>query len=124
MPQKIIIESGNIKLEAELNDTQTAKKIAGALPIEEPTNTWGEEIYFEVPVSADLEEGARADVEVGEIGYWPTGSAFCVFFGRTPASDSDKPKAASAVTIIGNVTGDSTILKSIKNGDIVKLRTI
>jgi hypothetical protein len=92
-----------------------------ALPIEGSVNRWGEEVYFDIPVKAGLEEGARADVEVGEIGYWPTGSAFCVFFGPTPASDGDRPRAASAVNIIGKVIDDAKELGAAKDGDRITI---
>lgn len=121
MGTKIKIECGDISLAAELNDTDTAGKVAAALPIEGSVNTWGEEVYFEIPVACELEEGARADVEVGEIGYWPTGRAFCVFFGPTPASTGDKPRAASAVNIIGRASGDSTVLGAAKGGERITI---
>ncbi len=118
---KIRIESGDVSAEAELNDCSTAKEILKALPIESDAMRWGEEVYFEIPVKHKLEAGARADVEVGELGYWPTGNAFCIFFGPTPASSSDKPKAASAVTILGKVIGDSKIFGKVNDGDKIKI---
>jgi hypothetical protein len=118
---KIKIESNDISAEAELNDSETSKDILKALPIEGKAIRWGEEVYFDIPVKQKLEEGARADVEVGELGYWPTGSAFCIFFGPTPASDSDKPKAASAVTILGKVIGDAKIFGKVNDGDTIKI---
>jgi len=116
MGKKIWIESGEVRVEAELNETATAGAVAAALPIASEAMRWGEEVYFEVPVTRELEAGARAEVEVGELGYWPTGRAFCIFFGRTPASRSEKPQAASAVTIIGRVKGDAKVLGRVRDG--------
>ena len=115
------ITAGNIAVEAELNDSPTARAIWEALPITARGNRWGEEIYFSIPVQQDLAEDARAAVEVGELGYWPPGSAFCIFFGRTPASVDDQPRAASPVNPIGQVVGDATVLTQVRDGEIVTL---
>jgi hypothetical protein len=112
----IIISVENIALSAELSETQTAQKIWDTLPFEGSANTWGDEIYFEIPVVIAKESDARADVEVGELGYWPVGHAFCIFFGPTPASSGTKPRAASPVNIFGRVTGEVTQLRTIPDG--------
>ncbi len=83
---KIRIKIGNLTMDAELNDTATAKKVASALPITASFNTWGDEIYFSIPVEAQLDDSAKEVVEMGDLGYWPTGRAFCIFFGPTPMS--------------------------------------
>ncbi len=119
--KRITISVADITLCGELNDSETATELWHALPIEGSANTWGEEIYFEIPVVADLEEDARADVAVGEIAYWPTGRAFCVFFGWTPASTDDRPRAASAVNVLGRVVDDATDLKAVTDGALVRL---
>jgi hypothetical protein len=106
---------------AELNEGSTAQKVWEALPITGQANTWGDEIYFGIPVQAEQEPDARADVEVGEVGYWPVGSAFCIFFGRTPASTGDKPRAASPVNILGRVLGDATEFRQVRSGETVTL---
>ncbi|MHC4156854.1 MAG: cyclophilin-like fold protein [Planctomycetota bacterium] len=116
MARKIMITAGEVKVEAELNDGPTAKMVAGALPIKARGNRWGEEIYFEIPVEADLEADARDVLEAGELGYWPSGNAFCIFFGPTPASRGDEIRAASAVNIIGKVKGDLSQLPGVPNG--------
>ncbi len=121
---KIRITVGDVSLEAELNDTATAKKIAEILPFEGPFNTWGDEIYFEVPVQADLEPDAKEEVELGDLGYWPTGNAFCIFFGPTPMSRADKIIPASAVNIIGKVLGDATKLKAVMHEDSIRLEPL
>jgi hypothetical protein len=110
---KIRIKIGKLTMDAELNDTPTAKKIAGVLPFKGGFDTWGDEIYFAIPVTAKLDEYAKEVVEVGDLGYWPTGKAFCIFFGQTPASKPGKIMPASAVNIIGKVLGDATQFKKV-----------
>ena len=119
--RKIRITAGKVSAEAILNDSATASKIWEALPIEGRGNTWGKEIYFSIPVEARQEKGARGIVAVGELGYWPPGSAFCIFFGRTPASTDDRPRAASPVNIIGQIQGDAGAFKSVASGTRVRL---
>jgi uncharacterized protein len=116
MERKIRILTGELKVEAELNETKTAQLIWEALPIEAKTNLWGEEIYFSIPVQAGLEHGARDVVSSGEMGYWPTGHAFCIFFGRTPASRGDEIRAASAVNVVGKVLSDPKVFRKAKDG--------
>ncbi len=99
--------------DAELNETPTAKRVGEVLPLNIPFNTWGDEIYFEIPVKAELDESAREEVEMGDLGYWPTGRAFCIFFGPTPMSTPGKIIPASAVNIIGKVKGDVSKLKEV-----------
>jgi len=118
---KITIATGDIALQAELNDSPTARKIWEALPIEGTVQTWGDEIYFEIPVMAELEPDARAEVEVGELGYWPMGHAFCIFFGPTPSSVDERPRAYSPVTILGRVLGDATRFRAVRDGVRVRL---
>lgn len=110
---RIKITVGSLSMEAELNETLTAKKVADALPIRSALNTWGDEFYFTIPVEAELDESAREEVEVGDLGYWPTGKAFCIFFGQTPMSKPGKIIPASAVNIIGKVVGDAGRFKEV-----------
>jgi hypothetical protein len=117
----IIIFIEGISLPAELNDSPTARHIWEALPIEGQASTWGDEIYFEIPVVAEQEPDARAEVEVGELGYWPVGHAFCIFFGPTPASVDERPRAYSPVNILGRVVGDATRLRAVRSGAAVRL---
>lgn len=121
MPKAIRITAGEVKVEAELNDSATAKSVSDALPIKARGNRWGEEIYFSIPVVAELEEGARDVLEAGELGYWPSGNAFCIFFGPTPASRGDEIRAASAVNIIGKVKGDLSELANVPDGATVSI---
>jgi uncharacterized protein len=90
--RRMRIRMGTLSMEAELNTSQTATLIWTALPIEATAQTWGDEIYFSIPVRASEEEDARAVVDVGTIAYWPPGNAFCIFFGPTPASRNRKPR--------------------------------
>jgi hypothetical protein len=114
---------GDLSIEAELNDTPTAKKIAAALPIRTSFNTWGDEIYFAIPVDAELDDSAQEVVEIGDLGYWPTGNAFCIFFGQTPVSQPGKIMPASAVNLIGKVVGDATRFKEVMQEREVVLET-
>ncbi len=119
--RKIRITAGAVQAEATLNESPTATMIWNALPIEARGNTWGDEIYFSIPVNAQQERDARDLVAVGELGYWAPGTAFCIFFGRTPASTDDRPRAASPVNIIGKVIGDATVFRTVSSGAKVKL---
>ena len=117
----IRITAGKTSVEATLNNSPTATQIWEALPIEGRSNTWGHEIYFSIPVEAKLEKEAREIVSVGELGYWPPGTAFCIFFGRTPASTDDRPRAASPVNILGRIQGDATVFTAVSSGTRVRL---
>ncbi len=116
MEKKIRILVGDLKVEAELNESKTAQMIWEALPIDAKANLWGEEIYFSIPVNTGQEKGAREVVSSGELGYWPPGHAFCIFFGPTPASRGDEIRAASAVNIIGKVLFDPKVFLKAKDG--------
>ena len=117
----ILITVDDLEFRAELTNTPTAKKLWEALPLEGQANLWGEEIYFSIPVSAPQEPEAQQEVEVGSIAYWPVGEAFCIFFGPTPASRGNAPRAYSPVNILGNIEGDLTGLKNVKQGTQVRL---
>lgn len=121
MATKIKIKSGSIIAEAELNDSKTASLILKSLPIESSANTWGDEVYFTIPVTAELDETAKDFVEIGELGYWPTGKAFCIFFGPTPITKGNKIKPASGVNIVGKITGDAKVFKKMKDGDKIRI---
>ncbi len=116
---KVAIKSGSLSWTAEIFDTPTGRLIEDALPLEGKASRWGEEIYFSIPASASLEPGASDVVSRGDLGYWPTGKAFCIFFGPTPASRGKEIRAASAVNIFGRVEGDLDKLDQVKNGDKV-----
>jgi len=121
MGHKIVITAGEMTAEAVLNDTPTAKAVWQALPITGKANTWGDEIYFAIPVKKDLEPTAKDLVEKGDLGYWPPGRAFCIFFGPTPASTGTEIRPASAVNLIGRIKGDATLFKKVKEGARIKI---
>jgi uncharacterized protein len=121
---KIYIKIGKLTMEAELNDSPTAKQVIAALPIKTSFNTWGDEIYFSIPVTASVDQSAQEVVEVGDLGYWPPGKAFCIFFGQTPASRPGKIMPASAVNMLGKVLGDATQFKKVMNEREVTLEAI
>lgn len=115
LDKKITITVNDVKMSAELNDSNTAQKIWEALPIEGSVNTWGDEIYFSISVNVGL-ENAKAVVSEGDLGYWPPGNAFCIFFGLTPASQGDEIRPASPVNIFGKIIGDSKVFKKVSSG--------
>jgi len=119
----IRISAGEVVAEAELNETQTAEAICKALPIKASGNTWGDEIYFGIPVQMGLEKGQEV-VEVGDLSYWPPGHAFCIFFGPTPASHGDEVRPASAVTVVGKLNGDPKAFKSVRSGSEVTIEAV
>jgi hypothetical protein len=116
MRKKIRILVSELKVEAELDESKTGQLIWEGLPIEAKTNLWGEEIYFTIPVKTGLEPDAKEVVSAGELGYWPTGHAFCIFFGPTPASRGEEIRAASAVNVIGRVLSDPQVFLKVKEG--------
>ena len=119
--RKIIISVEGLEVPAVLNDSKTADAIWDNLPIEGAANVWGDEIYFDIAVEIEQEADARAGVEVGELGYWPMGSGFCIFFGPTPVSTDEKPKAYSPVNVFGRVTGDTELFKEVSQGAVVRV---
>lgn len=113
MKRQIIIKAGSVKAKAEIDDSKTADAIWKALPIKGAANLWGDEIYFEIPIEMKLENGKEL-VSAGDLGYWPSGSCFCIFFGPTPMSRGKEIKPASAVNVFGKVIGDAKIFKQVK----------
>jgi len=118
--RRIRITAGSVSAEAVLNDTKTADAIWEALPIEARANTWGDEIYFSIPVRLG-EENAQEVVEMGDLGYWPPGNAFCIFFGPTPASRGDEIRPASPVNVFGKLEGDPAVFKKVRSGEKVRV---
>jgi uncharacterized protein len=117
---KMKITAGDVTAVAHLNETQTAKAIWKALPINARASTWGDEIYFPIPVHLG-EEDAKEVVDLGEVGYWPPGNAFCIFFGRTPASHGDEIRPASPVNVFGKIEGDPKVFKKVRSGAAILL---
>lgn len=118
--RRILIRAGQVQVSAELNNGRTAEAIWQSLPLSAAGNTWGDEIYFAIPVRLD-EEDARAVVALGDLGYWPPGHAFCMFFGPTPVSRGKEIRPASPVNVFGHIVGDPTVLKQVQDGETVTL---
>jgi hypothetical protein len=113
---RIRFDFGSLTLDADLFDTPTARAVAAALPIASKAQTWGEEIYFEIPVKVARENGARAVVTPGEVAYWPEGHCIALGFGRTPISQGNECRLASPCNIFGKITGDVKQLAKVKAG--------
>jgi hypothetical protein len=111
---KILVEKEEFT--ARLCDCATAEAVYSALPIEGKAILWGDEIYFSIPVAVKLESHAKEEVEIGDLAFWPPGNAFCIFFGPTPVSTTNKPRAAGLVNVFGKVEGDLVALKNISSG--------
>jgi hypothetical protein len=118
-----IITDATGPIEASLSDEnpRTAKAFIEALPINGRANTWGDEIYFSVPVEVEV-ENPKAVVDLGDIAFWPPGKAFCIFFGPTPMSRGDEIRPASEVNVFGKIIGDPKVFKKVNNGDQVTIR--
>jgi len=121
LKNRILITAGSISLTATLYENETATAIFDALPIESQANRWGDEIYFSIPVQLDESEDSRQEMQVGELGYWPVGTAFCIFFGPTPVSQDDLPRAYSNVNPFGQVDGDVTQFRNVKDGEKIEI---
>ncbi len=122
--KKVRVTAGDVELEAELFDSECAGAIFDALPVETAFNTWGEEFYFEVPVSSELDDSATTSVKVGDIGYWPPGRALAIFYGRTPASASEEPVPASEVNLVGRIKGDARLLRRAAGAGRIRIEKI
>ena len=118
MKRQIRIIAGKVAAKAELNDTRTAEAIWKALPLKSRVETWGDEVYFEIPLHLELEDGKEL-VSASDLGYWPNGNCFCIFFGPTPMSKGNEIRPASAVNVFGKVTGDAKVFKKVKDGETV-----
>ena len=115
MDRTIKIKAGTVEVIAELNETRTAGAIWEALPIKGYVNLWGDEIYFSIPVSLEAED-AQELVSLGDLGYWPPGTAFCLFFGPTPMSIGQEIRPASPVNVFGKIIGDTNVLRQVVQG--------
>ncbi|MCS7280961.1 MAG: cyclophilin-like fold protein [Desulfobacterota bacterium] len=122
MKAKITI--GNVSVEAEFFNTPCAKAIYEALPLYAEVNEWGDEFYFSIPLRLPLDETATREVDVGDIGYWPPGSAIAIFFGPTPISEGEKPRPASEVNLIGKVLHDPKVLRMAKGSKRISIERI
>jgi hypothetical protein len=118
MSRKIRIKAGSVEATAVLGDTRTAEAIWEALPVTAKANTWGDEVYFSIPVKCAA-ENPKETVELGDLGYWMPGSAFCIFFGPTPMSGAGEIRPASGVNVFGKVEGDPKVFKKVSQGTTV-----
>ena len=121
--RRIKITAASVVMEAELNQSQTAQQIWEVLPIEARGNIWGDEIYFSIPVEAET-DNAQEVVELGELAYWPPGTAFCIFFGPTPMSRGAEIRPASPVNVFGKLIGDPKAFKQVSDGTVIKIEPI
>lgn len=121
MAKRIRITAGQVSAIGTLVENPTAEALWEALPIEARGSTWGDEIYFGIPVQQDEADDAKAVVEMGDLGYWPPGHAFCIFFGPTPASRGNEIRPASPVNVVGKIDGDPVVFKQVPSGTRVVL---
>ncbi len=117
--ERIVVRINATELGMTTRDTPTAEAILKELPLQAVAQTWGEEVYFRVPVSAALEDGARDVVEKGEIAFWTGGSAIAIGYGRTPASRGDEIRLVTAVNVWADADGDPADLREVRDGDPV-----
>jgi hypothetical protein len=117
---KLILQSGTLSLTVDLKDTPTSRAVFEAAPFEARAQTWGEEVYFETPVSAKLEPDARQVVDPGTVCFWTQGDALALPFGRTPISTDERPKLANPCNVLGTMQ-DFALLKKVKAGDKIKV---
>jgi len=120
MGRSIRIVSKGVVVEGKLNDSKTASEIEKLIPLVGRARTWGDEIYFPIPLDHEIENG-KETVEKGDIGYWPPGRALCLFFGPTPISAPGEIRPAGPVSVVGGMSGDLSALKTVKDGDEVKV---
>ncbi|MFC2052079.1 cyclophilin-like fold protein [Chloroflexota bacterium] len=123
MERQIRIKAGSVIVVAGLYNTKTAEAIWQALPFSSKGNTWGDEIYFSIPLKMEVESGQEI-VDFGDLGYWPPGGTFCIFFGQTPVSNKGEIRAASAVDIFGKVVDDTMVFKNVKDGEEIVVERV
>jgi hypothetical protein len=119
----IRITVGDVTAEAELNETRTADGVWAALPLAASASVWGDEIYFGIPAALGTERGQET-VALGDLGYWEPGSAFCIFYGRTPVSRGDEIRPYSPVTVFGRMRGDPLVWRGTRGGASVRIERI
>jgi len=119
----IRICAGKVQMIAELNNSRMADAVWAALPVSVAGNTWGDEIYFAIPVKLP-EDGAQAVVSLGDLGYWPRGHAFCIFFGPTPVSSGQEIRPASPVNVFGHLVGDPKAFREVQDGEKVTVEQV
>ncbi len=120
---KIKIAAKSAEVLAELSNTKTASAIIEALPYESIAHRWGDEIYFDIPLELELENGEKV-LDAGDIAYWPPGRSMCIFFGPTPSSKGSEIRAYSAVSLVGKVIGDVRIFRVVKEGERIRVEAV
>ena len=120
MSYLIVIKTNTLSMQAELNDSANSKILYENLPVRSHVNTWGDEIYFPIPVITNNDNGVST-VQLGDIAYWPPSNSFCIFFGKTPASTSSEIRPASEVTILGKLLGKPSEWKKVTSGEVITL---
>lgn len=113
-----------LSFDVEFLETKTTQMMFREMPLSGSVNFWGDEIYFPISVTAELEEHAVEEVEVGTLAYWPPTKAFCIFFGPTPVSTSLKPKGFSAVNVCGKILGNLEELRTISPGEEIRVELV
>ena len=122
MPKQIKIVVGNMETQATLNESMTAIKVWDILPFTSRAMIWGDEIYFDIPLEMNLEKGASAVVQLGDLAYWPAGPSMCIFLGKTPVSEGNEIRAASAVNVFGKVTDVKALLRKVESGEKITIK--
>ena len=117
----IRIHNQDFSLRAHIDDSEIGRQIVKALPFHTHARVWGQEIYFGTSLQVELPPNAQADVEVGDLAYWPPGHAFCIFFGPTPDSEGDRPRAAGPVAVFGRLLDDHRPLTFVKDGELLEV---
>jgi len=121
MPTPVIIKIGDLELKAEFNDSPSSEKLKALLPLEFSMSRWGDEFYGDCGIKAELSQDARDVMEIGELAVWPTGRALCIFFGPTPASKGDEPRAVSPVNPVGKLMSGIEGLKKLRSTINIKI---
>jgi len=119
---RIVWSAGSVI--ADLDPGPTLDKLLAALPCESTVNTWGEEVYFMLPIKATLEPGAQQVVEPGTVCFWVDGSALALPWGRTPASRGDECRLVSPCSVLGRIRGDASLLNTAKDGDTIRIEAV
>jgi len=124
MPTPVIIIIGELQIKAELNDSPSAEKLKQLLPLEFPMSRWGDEYYGDCGIKEELSQDAREVMEKGELAIWPGGKALCMFFGPTPVSEGDEPRAISPVNPVGKLVDNPEVLKALGGSIQVKIEIL
>jgi len=121
MPTPVVIRVGELKLSAELNDSPSAEALKSLLPLEFSMSRWGDEYYGACGINVEISRDAREVMEVGELAVWPTGNALCIFFGSTPVSKGNEPRAVSPVNPVGKLIDSPEPLKKLGSSIHVRI---